>query len=214
MVVTVIEQNGTVRVAGVHTESPVSHSYDEDANKKSDTFENTYSAGSLSVKKTVTGNLGDKDKYFAITVSLTDTTEDNYGTDYTGNAITVGATSYSVVKDGKTITNPTSITVGTPAIFYLKHDETLTLSNIPYGTEYTVTEADLTDYTETITGGDSNGTGVVDVASEALVEVINHKEVQVDTGITLDTLPFVLILAVCAGAVVLFVIKRRRSVDF
>lgn len=216
LVVTVIEQNGKVRVAAVHTETPVSPSYGQDGSKKSDTFVNTYSAGSLSVKKTVTGNLGDQTKYFAITVSLTDTTNDGYGTDYTGNTITVGATSYNV-SDGKggTITNPTTITVGTPATFYLKHDETLTLSNIPYGTEYTVTEANLDDYVETITGGDNNnGTGVVDAANEALVTVTNNKEVPVDTGITLDSLPFVLILAVCAGAVVLFVIKRRNSVEF
>lgn len=213
LVVTVIEQNGEVRVAAVHTETPVSPSYDANSTK-SNTFVNTYSAGSLSVTKTVTGNLGDKDKYFAITVSLTDTTSDNYGTDYTGNTITVGQTSYSVTVDGKTTTNPTSITVGTPATFYLKDGETLTLGNIPYGTEYAVTEVDLNDYTETITGGDANGAGVVDSASETLVTVENHKEVEVDTGITLDSLPFVLILAVCAGAAVLFVIKRRNSVEF
>ena len=44
--------------------------------------------------------------------------------------------------------------------------------------------------------------------------ITNNKSVDVDTGITLDSLPFVLILAVCAGAVVLFVIKRRNSVEF
>lgn len=214
LVVTVIEQNGKVRVAAVHTETPVSPSYDKDGTTKSNTFVNTYSAGSLSVKKNVTGNLGDKEKYFAITVSLTDTTSDNYGTDYTGNTITVGQTSYSVTVDGKTTTNPTSISIGTPATFHLKDGETLTLSNIPYGTEYTVTEVDLSDYTETITGGDANGAGVVDSASETLVTVENHKEVQVDTGITLDSLPFVLILAVCAGVAVLFVVKRRNSVEF
>ena len=180
LVVTVIEQNGKVRVAAVHTETPVSPSYDANSTK-SNTFVNTYSAGSLSVMKTVTGNLGDKNKYFAITVSLTDTRSDDYGTDYTGNTITVGQTSYSVTVDGKTTTNPTTISVGTSETFYLKNNETLTLSNIPYGTEYTVTEANLDDYVETITGGDNNnGTGVVDSESETLVNVVNNKERPVD----------------------------------
>ena len=43
--------------------------------------------------------------------------------------------------------------------------------------------------------------------------ITNNKSVDVDTGITLDSIPFVLILAVCAGAAVLFLIKRR-SVEF
>ena len=46
------------------------------------------------------------------------------------------------------------------------------------------------------------------------VAITNNKGGTPDTGITLDSLPFVLILAVCAGAVVLFVIKRRNSVEF
>lgn len=214
LVVTVIQDGDSkLRVAAVHTEVKTTENQNP---SKSNIFTNVYSAGSLSVTKTVTGNLGDRDKYFAITVSLTDTETDHYGTDYTGNTISVSQTSYSVPDDnGGSTTNPTSITVGTPATFWLKHGETLTLGNIPYGTEYTVTEADLTDYTETITGGDNNnGTGVVDSATEAQVVVTNHKEVTVDTGITLDSLPFVLILAVCAGTAVLFVIKRRSSVDF
>ena len=53
LVVTVVNgTDGNIRVAAVHTES------EDDV--KSDKFENTYSAGTVTVKKTVTGNLGDR----------------------------------------------------------------------------------------------------------------------------------------------------------
>lgn len=198
LVVTVIQEgNDKVRIAAVHTET---------SGAKSNDIENVYYAGSISVKKDVKGILGDQSKYFAITVSLTDTASDDYGTDYTNNVITVGETSYAE--------NPDSIVVGTPTTFYLKHNETLVLGNIPYGTEYTITEANLDDYDEAITGGDAkNGTGTVDAAAEELVLVTNTKGGTPDTGIALDSIPFVVMMVVCAAAAVLFVIKRR-SVEF
>lgn len=52
LVVTVTLEDGTLK------ETYALH----DGDKKTDTVENTYSAGSLSVKKVVTGNLGDKNK--------------------------------------------------------------------------------------------------------------------------------------------------------
>ena len=63
LVVTVIEQNGKVRVAAVHTE--------DEGGEKSDSFDNTYSAGTLKVKKQVTGILGDKTKEFTVKVTFT-----------------------------------------------------------------------------------------------------------------------------------------------
>lgn len=63
LVVTVINgDDGKLRVAAIHTES--------EGADKSDTFENTYSAGTLKISKTVTGNMGDKNKYFEFTVLL------------------------------------------------------------------------------------------------------------------------------------------------
>lgn len=196
LVVTVIVgEDGLIRVAGVHTE--------EAGGTKSNVIENVYNAGSIAVEKKVTGMLGDTNKYFDITIILTGVD----GKDYSGNVITVGRTSHEE--------NPTTVTVGTPATFHLKSGETINLGNIPYGVTYTVTEADYTSdgYKQTIAGGDQNGSGTVDSTSENKVVVTNEKDGQVDTGITLDSIPFVLILAVCAGAAVLFLIKRR-SVEF
>ena len=184
---------------------------DADNNGQTDTktggFTNEYSAGSLAVKKEVTGNLGDTTKEFEVTVTFTKPT-----------GKTISSTIRYTDGTAKTIA-PSDWTNGTAeVVIYLKHDETVTFTNIPYGVTYTVEEG---DYTAEADGGYDAATYVfsdetnkkIDTASDT-VTITNNKSVGVDTGITLDSLPFVLILAVCAGAVVLFVVKRRRSVDF
>lgn len=190
LVVTVIQgSDSKIRVAAVHAEA--------EGGEKTDAIENVYNAGAISVKKIVEGALGDREKYFEITVTLTGET----GKDYSGNVIAVSGGSYAE--------NPTSVSVGTPATFHLKHNETINLGNIPYGVSYTVTEADLEDYEEVITGGDSNGTGTVSDASEAQVLVTNTKEGTPETGISMDSVPYVLLLAVATlGLAVLFTKKR------
>lgn len=64
--VTVIEQDGKLRIAAVHTEDPEST-----GEGKKDDFDNLYSAGELEVHKDVEGIMGNKDKYFEFTVQLT-----------------------------------------------------------------------------------------------------------------------------------------------
>ncbi len=202
LVVTVIQgDNGKVRVAAVHTEIPTD---DNQTPAKSNTFSNVYSAGSLSVKKTVTGNLGDQTKPFTVTVEFT-----------APGGKTVGeAISYTDDAVGKTIAT-TDWKNGVASVdITLKHDETVTFTNIPYDVTYTVTEVDYTsDGYKAAAYAYDDSNKKIDSVSEN-VTITNEKSVTVDTGITLDSLPFVLILAVCAGAVVLFVIKRRNSVEF
>ena len=76
LVVTVVNgDNGNLRIAAVHTEIG-----DDDA--KSDTITNTYTANTLKVSKTVTGNLGDKNKYFEFKVKLTGEDGKTYADSY------------------------------------------------------------------------------------------------------------------------------------
>ncbi|MGM9628677.1 MAG: Spy0128 family protein [Faecousia sp.] len=197
LVVTVIEQNGKVRVAGVHTE--------DQGQTKSGEFNNEYSAGSLSVKKVVTGILGDQKKEFTVKVTFTAPTGDTVRNDIT---YMDGTTSMTIAAgdEGWNDTKEVEIT--------LKHNETVTFNNIPYGVTYTVTEENYTSDGYDAAAYSSTDTDTeVNTASET-VTITNNKGGTPDTGITLDTLPFVLILAVCAGAVVLFVIKRRGSAEF
>ena len=189
LVVTVINgDNGKLRIAAVHTES-----VDE---AKSDNFPNTYSAGTLKLTKTVAGNLGDKSKYFEFKVTLT------------GEAGKTYAESFAVT-GGSNPANPAVIKIGEVTTFLLKHDETLSIANLPYGVSYAVTETPVEGYTTEHTGAD----GVVGSA-EHTVAFTNTKGGTVDTGITLDSLPYLIAIAVVVtGAVILFVRKRRSSED-
>ena len=187
------------------TMSLVDDNGDGQTDVKTGAFENTYSAGSLAVTKTVTGNMGDRSKYFAINVTLTGEDDKNYPNQYTvfgGSKLT----------DGTTAETTASISVdGQSRTFYLKHGETFTIENLPYGVTYTVAEADYTTegYEEAeIIFPDQNKK--IDTASET-VGITNNKQATVDTGIVLDSLPYVLLLVLSIGGAVLFLLKRRSS---
>lgn len=195
LVVTVIEQNGKVRVAAVHTEG--------EGKDKSGEFNNEYSAGSLSVKKTVTGIMGDKEKEFTVKVTFT-APEGDFVREAITYIIDGGETKTIAAGEGWTGSKEVEIT--------LKHDETVTFTNIPYGVTYTVVENDYT--------GDKGGYDVasykyddnnrkIDTASEN-VTITNNKGGVVDTGINMDSMPYILMLAVVFMGLFVFFSKKRK----
>ena len=148
--------------------------------------------------------MGDRDKYFAITVTLTGEQGKTYASSYT-------VSGGSKLGNGSDDSDSSTISIGTPATFHLKHGETFTIENLPYGVTYTVAEADYTaeGYEDAeINFPDQNKK--IDTASET-VTIINNKEAAVDTGIVLDSLPYVLLLVLSIGGAVLFLLKRRSS---
>ncbi|MBQ9950814.1 MAG: hypothetical protein IJO98_01540 [Clostridia bacterium] len=208
LVVTVIEENGKKMIAAVHCENPVSPSYATDS-KKTDRFENVYEAADITIGKTVTGQFGDQSKYFDVTVTLTGDASETY----LPIAIT-GGTNSSNVK---------SIVVnGDSVVLKIKHGETITLENVPYDVQYTVVEADYTDnatveenklgYDAAIYNGDdinaASDKGTVDSASED-VEITNNKGGNIDTGITMDNAPYMMIMAMVVLAGAAMMMKRR-----
>lgn len=190
LVVTVIEQNGKTRVAAVHTE--------DEQEQKSDDITYTYSAGSLAVTKNVTGNLGDRSKEFNVTVTFT-----------APEAGVVNSTiSYIVDGETKTIA-PAAWKENTASVqIALHHGETVTFTNIPYGVTYHVAEDsyEAEDYETSYNKQD----GTIEAASDA-VTITNNKENQVDTGIVLDSLPYILLIAVALVGVVAFTAKKRTT---
>ena len=117
--------------------------------------------------------------------------------------------------------------------YTLKHDGTATIPNIPIGAQITVTETN-TDYVEkyvtgvvtdtadktatqlktAIKGNDVvNCIATATVAPGTTIIFTNTNDVEVDTGILLDSLPYVLILAVVGAALVLWFIRKRRVED-
>lgn len=190
--VTVIEQDGKLRIAAVHTEDPEST-----GEGKRDDFDNLYSAGELEVHKDVEGIMGNKDKYFEFRVQLTGEEGKTYQDSY---AITGG--SYDA--------NPTSIEIRpgetTEASFYLKDDDTIHIENLPYGVGYKVSETPVADYVTTETGTE----GEVDEAVER-ASFTNTKGGTVDAGVVLDSAPYLFTLTGAAGVGLLLTLRRRHQ---
>lgn len=196
LVVTVQQgENGKIRVAAVHTEA--------EGGTKADNFPNEYSAGSLVVTKKVTGNMGDQTKEFNVTVEFTAPE---------GKTVNEAIT---YVDGTETKTVPANWTDGkATAVITLKHKESVTFTNIPYGVTYTVVED---DYTSEAAGkydaakyefGDE--AKKIDTASDN-VKVINNKGVEVDTGINMDSVPYILLLCVAVAGLAMFTMKNRFS---
>lgn len=185
LVVTVTngEDGALVRTAAVHTEA---------SGTKSDTFENTYTAGALQITKNVSGNLGDKTKYFEFKVTLNGESGKTYADGFK-------------VTGGSSEKNPASIEINKETTFYLKDGETLTIANLPAGVTYTVTEAAADGYTTTKTGD----TGKIE-SSVATAAFTNTKDGgKPDTGISLDSLPYLMMLAIAGAGLVVFAARKR-----
>lgn len=173
---------------------------------KSGSFENTYSAGSLAVTKNVTGNMGDRNKEFNVTVTFTapegKTVRSTIG--YTDNG------------EGKTIAPEAWSGNTASASITLKHDETVTFTNIPYGVNYKVVETDYSveGYETSYSVVNVNTDGEVVDSINEMVTITNNKGAVVDTGIALDSLPYVLLLAVSVVGMAAFVMKKRAEREF
>lgn len=192
----------------------------EAAEGKLDTFTNQYDVGTLTLSKTVEGNLGDRNTYFDIHVtfhSVLKVASDIpvTGGSYAENPKTLAADKWVETADGFTYTET----------FKLKHSDTLTFSDIPKDVTYTVVEdakhgvgtdgfsvnsAGDTDYTVSYDNGTSkDGTGTIASNATVAQKVTNEKKTTVETGVLLDSMPYVLMLTVAfAGIIVLFGKKR------
>ena len=195
----------------------------------------------VTITKKVTGLLGDTQKNFTFNVSIT-------------------------TKDGKVYSNDVTAKKGNDTVplnnFTLKHNEFVTLENVPIGATITVTEVNPGDHytvsangkagvedasgnvtftyvavanTPTTTANDTGEAALmllsmdedtaVDADGDAVaydsgievdnnqIIVTNHCGLIPDTGVLLDTLPYIVILAVVAGGVALLMLRKHRKED-
>lgn len=149
--------------------------------KKVADIQNKYYAGSLNITKKVTGNAGDKNELFEVTVTFKNESKANMNSDITyknfydpnGN-LTKDATSLSwtdTVGTSDTATIHTNETI--EVTFYVKDDTTVTFNNIPYGVTYEITETRPSDdkYTHTFAHENADVTVTFDSVSLAADEV-------------------------------------------
>lgn len=179
-------------------------------------FTNTYTTHNLTLEKQVTGNQGDRNKYFKFTVSITNAVK---GTVY--NVDLTNADSNPNVNDGTTNPNQLVATDGTvTATYYLKDDQSITIKGLTGGTHYTITEesysSDGYTTTNTVDGtassqGDTTGEKTMGDSFHKVV-FTNKKDGTVPTGILIETGPYILMGAVVIiGLVALLATSRRRS---
>lgn len=177
----------------------------------------------VTITKQVTGLLGDTNKEFEFSATVT-----NDGENITSQIDAVDENGGNV-----NLSN-----------FKLKHNQKITLKDVPVGATVTVTEiAPGAHYKVTATGytGEQDGgnnvsftyitvksADAVETASETGTEtamavmtaveaddivVTNHATLKPDTGVLLDTLPYIVILAVVAGGGILLMLRKHRKED-
>ncbi len=164
--------------------------------EKTNKFENEFKSGSFSVAKQVTGNMANQNDEFEITVTLTAPEGKVIGTPISVGGQTVTADQW---KDGVYTTTLT-----------LSHaDGATTFSDIPVGVTVTVEENKEVDKMNgyTYVSGETALTIDNDTASE--IVVINDKSTEVNTGINMDSMPYILLLAVAFMGLFVFFSKKR-----
>lgn len=159
----------------------------------------------VTVSKTVTGALGDKAKEFSFTLNVTDSA---------GNAITGG------IKAKKSSNEETS-NIGNEYQFTLKNGENIVFTNVPTGATVTVTENDYTGtnggYTTSYVVDNGQSTGGLKAKLENIsagnhtIAFTNSKDVIPDTGITLHSMPYLLVLAGVLVGGMAWMRRRKRS---
>lgn len=193
------------------------------ANGKTDKilFTNTYAKNdaTLTIEKNTTGKYADKTKEFKFEITFIKSPMSEQ-TSFTGN---IGS-------------EPVVCTAGTPKSFTLADGEQLVFSNLPVGTTYVVKELAASDgYTPSVTVVENRTTTVnnrtaalegdaLDTLREGgkknlvgeyenkVTFTNTHQGGVVPTGILMNNLPFILLVAVAIVAFVsLAVIKRRRT---
>lgn len=140
---------------------------------------------SLTVRKTVEGEMGDRSKAFPFTAVLT----------VDGQAVPFPA------GEGYTVS-------GGQAVFALRHGESLTFTGLPYGGVVTVTETEHAGYTVT-NSGRSGDSGAVTLGDGGELVFVNTKRAVPDLGVAGGTLLPAGALVCCGGGLLLWNRKRR-----
>lgn len=186
------------KTGGVNPEVTITNSY-------------TSNRADLTVTKTVTGNMADLEEKFTFQMSIEGT--------YDPARITY--------KKG---TEEGKLSDLTDNKFTLKNGESIVFNGIPAGAVVTVAENGADDYKTTVaisntptedvmmlaedasSGNSKSGTVEIDATAKTIA-FTNEKDMPVNTGVILDTLPYILMLAAVGGGAIAFFLRKRHHDD-
>jgi hypothetical protein len=201
----------------------------EDPDKPNPLTESTFD-----ISKTVTGDLGNREQYFDFTITpgihAFDTSDRTFFRAYivenneVVKTITDNAAGTATGSDGNSNPYIQISTTGSTS-FKLKHGQKLVFVDTPIGTSYTVNEAAAPDYIANyvITGAQSSSsnntapntavsTGIQFIGEDTNIAAFtNARESVVPTGININDLPFIGLIALPILALIGFVAFKARK---
>ena len=166
-------------------------------------FENIYRTGTLNVTNTVEGNIGDRDKDFAITVTFSIPEESSiespitYSVPGVDSPQTIAVDAWQTSGSNKT----TSVTI------HLKSSQSATFSNVPAGVSYTVSPTQAEGYKQTV----SPGPGTITAGSGASAGVTNEMNGSLNAGIVYRTTGTMIVFAAAVIGLLALLRGKRRG---
>ncbi|MGN0704935.1 MAG: DUF5979 domain-containing protein [Lentihominibacter sp.] len=161
---------------------------------------NTYTPKTtdVTISKSLKGNMGDVNKEFNFEMTVSGTPE---------GFSPEGGDGYTVEKNVYK--------------FSLSNGETITIPDLPLGATLTIKETNAsgykvtvgeTDVTNSITGDNGYSIKIPDSSDQGIsIVIVNTKDVNIDTGISLTSLPYILVLMTAAAGMLAIVLRRRHS---
>ena len=146
----------------------------------------------LTITKTVTGNFGDKSKAFQFSMQVD------------------GGNSFELIVNG------TALAKGSQSdyTFSLKHGENIVIEGMPVGKKIVLAETNAEQYTVSFNDTVETNRNYINekgLKADTEIAVVNYRYTQPDTGVFVDSLPYILIIACVAGVAALFLIRRRKK---
>ncbi|HEM6402262.1 QVPTGV class sortase B protein-sorting domain-containing protein [Streptococcus suis] len=166
-------------------------------------FDNALKTTSLTVKKSVTGNAGDKNKEFGFTITLK--ADDHYKN---------GSKIFAKVNDKTGTSTDKELSMGANQ-FTLKDGESLSIDKLPIGITYKVEENKLEDYkvsaelTENNQAKTYNFTEQISDETPDTIVVTNNKNINTPTGVAMAIAPYAVMTLVGIGGVLYFVKNKK-----
>lgn len=191
----------------------------------------------VTITKQVTGLLGDTQKGFTFNVSIKQGDKDCTGVKAMQNNVEVPLTNITLKhRDSVTLENvpigaTITVTEETPGAHYKVSATGYTteqdgggkvkftyvaVANTPTGGDANEANLMLLSVDEDTAVGDDGEAVAYDTGAEVTnnqITVINRCDLMPDTGVLLDTLPYIVILAVVAGGVALLMLRKHRKED-